>query len=202
MDDALKNREDYLLKKVERTDQLMRYEVNSRTAKPIISLYLITGDIAEMITCIDTLIILEKFKPINLLMVSALWEKMIIAYGKIFSESKDGFSKLEYQQYFKEAGEITLHNEILKIRHSYLAHRGNNEFEYHIMLVDLVGTEQNCQLEFSVPGLKTIGNYFQPMKIKRHLKNLGKRVKAQLHAKMQKLEVNIYQELGLMPNLP
>lgn len=192
---------DYLMKELKIPNSIFRCEVDPVTAKPYISLYLIAEDIKLMITCMDSLILAQKAVKPHALIVVALWQKVIVDYGKIFSKSKDRFSTLEVSLYFKEDQEKKLHEAIILIRNSLIAHRGDNDFEYHIMAADVVGTEENCNVLFSVPGFKSFGNYFEPVVMRRHLKQLLKKVNKQLSKKIGKLEQHVYEEMGLVPNL-
>jgi len=192
---------DFLLNTVSRKDSIMRYEIDNVIAKPIISLHLILLDIEEMIGCMDNIILLGKVKNANNLIVSALWEKAIISYGKIFSKSNDGFSSIESSTYFKNDGDIMRHNMIIDTRNNYIAHRGYNDFEYNIMVLDVVGTEEECYMEFSVPSLRKVGDYFNPNTVRKHFRNLSKKVKRQLALKRNKLELRFFQEIGLDPKL-
>jgi len=126
---------------------------------------------------------------------------MIISYGKIFSKSNDGFSTLEATFYFKEEKDKLLHQKIINIRNSYIAHRGYNDFEYNTFLLDLVGTDQKCYVEISAPGLKKVGHFIEPIIMRRYLKNLYKKVIRQLALKRDKFESDIYENLGLDANL-
>jgi len=197
VDEQKKNR---LIELVSRKDSLMQREIAPETAKPIISLYLISNDIQEMILCIDSVSLLSRIVNLDNLTIAALWEKMIISYGKIFTNSKDGFSTLEAAVYFKEEMDLLLHQKIMNTRNSYIAHRGYNDYEYNIMLVDVIGNESNCHIQISAPGFKLSGHYFDPVTVRKHLKALLKKVNHQLGLKRDKLERNIYEELGLMAN--
>jgi hypothetical protein len=86
------------------------------------------------------------------------------------------------------------------VRNSYLAHRGHNEFEYYVMLADLVGTEDNCQLELLVPGYKKMGHYFEPVTVRQHVKNLHRKLKRELSEQVSWLQHDLAFELGLEPN--
>jgi len=169
------------LKTVIREDSLICYEYTGKKRKPIISLYLIAQDLAEIMGWLQSAILFGKIKNAPQPTISLLWEKIIISYGKNFTQSDDGFSKLEASAYFEEVDELIFHNEIMTARNSYVAHRGHNDFEYHTLLVSLAGTEEKCYVEISVPTLKKTGHYFDPQKMRKYLKALSKKVIIGLH---------------------
>jgi hypothetical protein len=187
-----------LLKATKRNDGSLRFKVVDQKAKPIISLWLISQDIVEMIACLDRMVKVQKIKEIDKLIPTSLWEKMIVSYGKIFSNSNSGFSKIEAKHYFTSARSVDIHKKLIDIRNSYLAHRGYNEYEYSIMVMDLVEKSGKNSFEFSFPSLKQIGHYNKNHKsILRHLKMLRKQVEKNLNGKIKKLQNFILDEIGV-----
>jgi hypothetical protein len=148
---------EYLNAQAALRDHLAQFEVPKEEAKKIISWYLITQDIDEMVGCVNCAAAIAKIQPMNLLIITALWEKMIIGYGKIFGKSEDGFSTLPIKLIDKT--DMPLHNELIKIRHSYLAHRGENQLEHHKLILSVEGTEDICHIQFIVPGIRLKGQY-------------------------------------------
>lgn len=177
-----------LLEKTKRANVSHRFEVIEQKAKPIISLWLISQDIDRMIECIERAIKVENIKNIDELIVESLWEKMIIGYGKIFSNSVDGFSKIEPTHYFKSKRSLAIHKELIKVRNSYLAHRGYNEYEHCLMVLDVVDYNGSQQIEFTFPSLKQVGYFTNNRRsIVVHLKALNKKVKLQTSKKIRNL---------------
>ena len=97
----------------------------------------------------------------------ALWVFLIITYGKCFTDAtKSKQTKLEARECFKGEGEkfLVLHNEIMRMRHEFVAHRGDNEFEqtilYFKILEDKLRTIYKLQLMTSSNGsLETLNLY-------------------------------------------
>jgi hypothetical protein len=191
-------RERFILDVVAQKPFLYRYKVHTKTATRYISKYLACRDLEEMIVCLDSLKLMKDLTKANAFLVTALWEKVLVGYGKLFLAG-DGFSKLVPDDYFKEDS-MQLHEAMMTVRHSYLAHRGHNEFEYYVMLADLVGTEDNCRLELFVPGYKKMGHYFEPVAVRQHVKNLHKKLKRELSEQVSWLHHDLAFELGLEPN--
>jgi len=181
-------------------EHLVQYEIPADQAKKLISWYLISKDIQEMMDCMTLATAFGKVKKVNPLLITGMWEKLLITYGKIFSSSKDGYSTLNVK--FVDNGDLVLHHKLLAIRNSYLAHRGENDYEHHTLIVSLAGTETNCKLEFLVPEVKLIGQYDNPVLVRQYLKRLKKKVEKQLAYKKEKLEQTVYSELGLEPIIP
>ena len=188
------------LKMVSKADSLECYEYDGKRARPFISLYLFKQDITEILAWVDCVISLSQIKGIHPSAISVFWEKIITTYAKNFTRSYDKFSKMEIAKYSKDADDLVLHEQIMKVRNTYVAHREKNDFEYHTVLVALVGTEDNCNMEISVPTLKLLGHYFEPVKMQKYLKKLFKKVDYQLKIKRDGLERFFFDELQLEVN--
>jgi len=185
-----------LLKATARKDGATRFEVKDKNAKPIISLWLISQDIEEMIACVERAIKVQGITNVDELIPKSLWEKMIISYGRIFSHSEDGFSKIETKHYFTSKRSLAIHNHLIGIRNSYLAHRGYNDYEHCLMILDLVKTDDQVRFQFSFPTAKQVGYFNSNIKsILRHIKILDRKVKENLGKKIKKLERFIIDEL-------
>lgn len=179
---------------------IVQYEAPpGKDTQKIVSWYLISRDLDEMIGCMDLVYVLGKTPNINLLMVSALWEKMIIAYGKIFGGSKDGYTTL--QRKMVGNADLPLHDQLIGLRNSFLAHRGENDFENHKLILSVEGTEDNCHVQFIVPWSKPVGQYGNPVFVRQYLKRIRKKVLRQLAYMKESYEKEIYEDLGLSPNL-
>jgi hypothetical protein len=195
MDKKLKK---LLLNATERKDGSTRFLVVDQKAKPIISLWLISQDVEEMIACVERAVKVETITRISIdeLIPKSLWEKMIISYGKIFSNSDDGFSKIEARHYFTSKRSLAIHENLIKTRNSYLAHRGYNDYEHCLMVMDLVQNDGKVKFEFSFPTAKQVGYFNKNRKsVLKHLQLLDKKVKDKLSQKVRKLEQFIIDDL-------
>lgn len=178
-----------------------QYEApDGKDTQTMISWYLISRDLDEMISCMDLAYMLGKTPNISLLVVPALWEKMIIAYGKIFGGSQDGYSTLQRDKMVDKI-DLPLHDQLIAARNSYVAHRGENNFENHKLILSLEGTEDNCHIQFIVPWSKPFGQYGDPVILRRYLKRIRKKVLKQLAYMKESYEKKIFEDLGLKPNL-
>jgi hypothetical protein len=140
MDSRIK---DILYSQASSREHLIQYEIPADRAKKIISWYLISKDIQEMIDCMTPATVFGKVKKVNPLLITGMWEKLLITYGKIFSASKDGYSTLNIK--FVDNCDLVLHNKLIGIRNSYLAHRGKNDYEHYTLIASLAGTETNVK---------------------------------------------------------
>jgi hypothetical protein len=192
--------QDLLYTQAASREHLIQYEIPADQAKKIISWYLISKDIQEMIDCMTLATAFGKVKKVNSLVITGMWEKLLITYGKIFSASKDGYTTLNVK--FVDDGDLILHHKLLAIRNSYLAHRGENAYEHHTLIASLTGTETNCKIEFLVPEVKIVGHYENPVLVRQYLKRLKKKVEKQLAHKKEKLEQTLSTDLGLEPIMP
>jgi len=177
---------------------LMQFEVPETDAKKMLSLYLIAQDLEEMVKCINLSEALGLPNTNNTLMITALWEKVLIMYGKLFATSKDGYSSLN--ENMMNPVDLPLHRDIIALRNSYLAHRGKNILEHHKLILSVEGTEDNCHVEFIVPTIQLKGHYGNHAQIRRHLKRLRKEVLLRLAHKRDKYEREVWETLGLEPN--
>jgi hypothetical protein len=186
MDEKIKK---MLLEATASTKGATRYEIIDPRVKSIISLWLILKDLEEMIDCIERAKKVQLINNIDQLIPKSLWEKMVISYGKIFSQSDDGFSKIESKHYFTSKRSLGIHEKLIKVRNSYLAHRGYNDYEHCLMTMDLVPKNGRVKLEFAFPTAKQI-DYFNKDYglILSHLKMLKRKVKGKLNEKVIKLE--------------
>lgn len=189
------------LKMVLKSGNLEEYEYHGKRAKPFISLYLFKQDLVEILGWLDTVILLSQIKQVNLAAISVFWEKIIVTYARNFTRSKHHYSKFEITEYLSGADELAFHEQIMTVRNTFIAHREENDFEYHTVLVVLAGAPESCQLEISVPTIKKIGHYFDPVKMRRYLKKLFKKVDRQLNIKRDDLERFLFDELQLEVSL-
>jgi len=193
-------REKFVLELIAGKPFLYRYKVDPKTAGRYVSKYLACRDLEELLVCLDSLKRMPVISRENVFLVTAFWEKVLITYGKLFMAGQ-GYSKLVPDDYFKPGEEMELHEAMMTVRHSYLAHRGFNELEYYVLMADLVGTEENCRVELFVPGYKKMGHYFEAVKVRRQLKLLYNKLKRELHKEVAWLQDDLAKGLGLEPNL-
>lgn len=178
---------------------IMKYDLPEAESKKMLSLYLIAQDLEEMTKCINLAAALGLPNTHNTLIITALWEKMIMIYGRLFARSNDGYSSLN--ESFIKSGDLPLHQELITLRNSYLAHRGKNVLEHHKLIVSVEGTEENCRVEFIVPNIQLKGHFADPVRMRQYLKRLRKEVLFRLAYKRDKVEREIWETLGLEPVL-
>jgi len=90
--------------------------------------------------------------------LTALWSSMIIIYGKCFTDaSKAKKSKLEIKHILTQGQSslLDIHEKIMDTRHSYIAHRGDNENDQSIVFFKQpkIRTE-NPYTEYQIKSLR------------------------------------------------
>ena len=188
---------DKIIELVKEQEKRQIFEVDMKLAKPIISLWLIQTDIEQIIDTVKKVVTLSKLDKIKVdeIVISGLWQKTIVTYGKLFTKSEDGFSTLEQSEYIKTIEDKNLHDKLMDIRHSYIAHRGLSDFENCLLLAILDKTEENCSFEYTFPSANRIGNYLKDDEIQimlNFLNRLHKMVYDKLQAKISKLDKKIW----------
>lgn len=150
--------EEKLVQEYSKTTDLKVLQVENTVAKPMISLHLILEDIKLAKASAQKALSIKKIE-IDPLIIDALWQQSLMAYARIFSNSDDGFSKLEPSIFIKSKKDENLHKELMEIRHSFLAHRGLNTFVRSVMTVIPAEYEGRPVLAYTFPTAKRIGHY-------------------------------------------
>ncbi|WP_316851581.1 hypothetical protein [Pedobacter agri] len=144
------------------------YAVPNIFTRKVKSYMLIREDLKFLIEIVDILIDLKKQANQNDTLSLALWQSLIVTYGKCFTENKAGMSKLE-QSVFENQDEVhrAVHESLMSLRHSYIAHRDDMESEQAIVFMkipkdkDIVDfTEYQIKsVKLVSPGLAALENY-------------------------------------------
>lgn len=95
----------------------------------------------DLVLCLKTLLELKKLVEEGVddskqHILTALWNSMIIVYAKCYTDASTARkSKLEINEILKNDKQdlIDIHNHIMSIRHTFIAHRGDNENEQAIV---------------------------------------------------------------------
>lgn len=99
----------------------------------------------DLILCVKTVTELKKLveqgpKDEQQHILTALWNSMIIVYSKCFTDaSKAKKSKLEINTVIKSDRQdlLDIHKKIMDTRHTFIAHRGDNENEQAVVFFSL-----------------------------------------------------------------
>jgi len=114
------------------------YLVPDEIAKKAKSLMSIKSDLGDAHAALTDLSVMHLMRNGEEIIMTALWKSAIITYGKCFSNSDDGQSKLEVRDSFREHEYfIPIHNSLINFRNGYIAHRGDNEFEDTVMFMKI-----------------------------------------------------------------
>lgn len=110
-------------------------------SKKLKSFMLIREDLTFVLEITKKLIILKESADSNAAIELALWQSILITYGKCFTENKAGFSKLEKSQLEQYGMKYQLvHEHLMELRHSYIAHRDDTVHEQAIVFIKVSKT--------------------------------------------------------------
>ena len=100
------------------------------------SFMLIREDLYFILDVAENLLSLKESAEPDAAIQLALWQSMLITYGKCFTENKAGFSKLEKSLFEKYQTKYQLlHENMMGLRHSYIAHRDDTEHEQAMVFI-------------------------------------------------------------------
>lgn len=127
-------------------------------------------DMEFMLEAIDELISFKSTENKKEFLEKALWVFFIITYGKCFTDaSKSKQTKLESSECFKGEGEklLILHNEIMRMRHEFVAHRGDTEFEQAILYLKTL--DDNLRTEYKIQIITASNGSLETLKLYKNL---------------------------------
>ncbi|RZK59010.1 MAG: hypothetical protein EOO91_06405 [Pedobacter sp.] len=117
------------------------YVMPEQLTKKLKSFMLIREDLSFVTQVTEQLISLKESLNPNDIIEFALWQSIIITYGKCFTDNKAGMSKLEkslFEKYDKKYQEI--HDHLMLLRHSYIAHRDDTVYEQAMVFIKVSKT--------------------------------------------------------------
>ena len=121
--------------------QNLLYVMPVELSKKLKSFMLIREDLSFISNIAQELISLRESANSNPTIELALWQSILITYGKCFTENKAGFSKLEKSLLEKHDNKYELlHEHLMELRHSYIAHRGDTAHEQAMVFIKVSKT--------------------------------------------------------------
>ncbi|TKC06672.1 hypothetical protein FA048_15825 [Pedobacter polaris] len=117
------------------------YVMPEQLTKKLKSFMLIREDLSFVTQVTEQLISLKESHNPNDIIEFALWQSIIITYGKCFTDNKAGMSKLEkslFEKYDKKYQEV--HDHLMHLRHSYIAHRDDTVNEQAMVFIKVSKT--------------------------------------------------------------
>ncbi|WP_316789638.1 hypothetical protein [Pedobacter frigoris] len=117
------------------------YVIPDQFTKKLKSFMLIREDLSFVSQVTEQLIFLKESSNFNHTTELALWQSIIITYGKCFTENKAGMSRLEksiYEKYDKKYERM--HDHLMDLRHSYIAHRDDSANEQAMVFIKVSET--------------------------------------------------------------
>lgn len=110
-------------------------------SKKVKSFMLIREDLTFILDITKQLISLKESADPNSTIELALWQSVLITYGKCFTDNKAGFSKFEKSQIKKHDKKYhVLHEHLMELRHSYIAHRDDTVNEQALVFIKVSKT--------------------------------------------------------------
>ncbi|MBE8714794.1 hypothetical protein [Sphingobacterium hungaricum] len=110
-------------------------------SKKLKSFMLIREDLIFVLDIAKQLISLKESVDTNSTIELALWQSILITYGKCFTENKAGFSKFEKSQLEQHDKKYQLlHEHLMELRHSYIAHRDDTVNEQALVFIKISKT--------------------------------------------------------------
>jgi hypothetical protein len=181
-----------IIKRVKQEINQPLYQITDKLAKPAISLFLIQNDLQEIRDCLKEV---ENYVDKNNLLVKALWKNAVISYGKIFAKSDDGFTSLEKLDCISEKYE-KIHDKLISLRNSFIAHRGYNEVENSMLLTYEKRENGLISFEYTIPTAIQVGHLISEIDIVKELiLELSKLVEKKLHKKLKGIDTILWKEL-------
>ena len=162
----------------EENEEFLNYAVPNIFSKKLGSLMLIREDILLAKDAVNKLI---EFKQQRIdepqtqpdeIIESSLWYSTIIQYGHCYTENKGGHSRLEVNEIFTlpaDQAHKDTHDEIMELRHSFVAHRDDTEYEQAVVVMQVpkAGGDDD-KIRFGIKSAKTfspsidnLSNYIQ-----------------------------------------
>nr|WP_121272491.1 hypothetical protein [Pedobacter schmidteae] len=121
--------------------QSLLYVMPDELSKKLKSFMLIREDLTFILDVAEQLISLKESDDPSTTIEFALWQSILITYGKCFTENKAGFSRLEKSLLEKYNVKYQLlHEHLMELRHSYIAHRDDTEHEQAMVFIKVSKT--------------------------------------------------------------
>lgn len=111
-------------------------------SKKLKSFMLIREDLLFISEVAQQLIFLKESSPtFNEVIELALWQSIIVTYGKCFTASKAGMSKLEKSVFVNVDEKYSaIHEHLMELRHKYIAHRDDTANEQALVFIKISHT--------------------------------------------------------------
>lgn len=144
-----------LIEMVQQKDpRTIKIAVPGFLAKKSISYMLIREDLLFIKDACIRLITYKTAEKQDTLLITSLRQSIIVTYGKCFTENEGGFSKLT-KDIINADEFLTTHERLMDLRHSFIAHRDDNEKEMAFIYMRLPTTgELTDQTEFRIQSSK------------------------------------------------
>ena len=146
------------------------YVVPNLFTKKMKSYMLIREDLRSMIEILTKLIAFRGQLEPDKALCFALWQSIIVTYGKCFTENKAGLSKLEKSVLDdKDQNLRDLHEVLMDLRHSYIAHRDDTDKEQAVVFMKIpIQKENGNRTEYQIrtrklaaPAAATLKTYLE-----------------------------------------
>lgn len=186
--------------------------VDTPRAKRVNGLLLIRKDLDFSEIALTSLIVQPKTDE-TLIIRQSLWFAAVVSYAKCFVGAEGRGTKLERDDVFR--GDVErlreIHEWIMRLRHTYIVHAGNNEEEeiktWIAMTPDsqpkaLVGHYHNMDLSLSIFDGAAVDYLRVIQHIKRHIEALLDKAYASLKEETAKRPLEEWYAVAVTPHVP
>lgn len=168
---------------IDKLDGLKLEFTDSQTDR-LSNLFQAVDDIERASACIKKVVSLQRaFKGLDDLVVSALWQKAVMSYGRCFNRP----IKLQATSIYKSPEALAFHQEIKDLRDKYIGHQGSHQRTARGVVIVVRHSKKGYRPEFHGAGIGQMGNYLNPAQTLRHFKLLI----AVLNAEMQSITASL-----------
>lgn len=133
------------------------YAVPNLFTRKMRSFMLIREDLNFVKEIVTKLITFKAMQEVDDQLCFALWQSVIVTYGKSFIENKAGMSKMERAMLEENPDLLSLHDRIMDLRHAYIAHRDDTAHEQAVVFLKISKTEEVGDLtEYLIKSQKIV----------------------------------------------
>jgi hypothetical protein len=197
-----------LLEKVKKdnTDS-NNYVIPKFLSQRLIDYVSIQSDLVFLIDSVTRLIDLKRLNQIDLTIETSIWYSIIAIYGRCFTDaSMAKRTKLEIRDCVdcSKKDLLDLHDKIMGLRHSFIAHRGDTENEVSVAFLKLPKSDSSKdeKVQYRIKSYKTLSPKIEELSLYLELfKELKKNVEIKIQKHGDKTHRTFFNMLKTLPLL-
>lgn len=151
-----------LLEKIKRDEvDSFNYVIPKFLSQKLIDYVSIKSDLEFLIDSVNKLIASKRAIHFDQIIETSIWYSIIAIYGRCFTDASNAKrTKLEIKDCLENDRKdlINLHNKIMGLRHSHIAHRGDTEYDVSVAFLKIPksDTSKNSDINYRVKSYKTL----------------------------------------------